>query len=365
MISSFAFLFERIEAKGHNLNILLVEPDYYSTYPPLGLLKLSRYHKNRGDKTILVRHSAFFVEEPDFVYITSLFTWGIDRVKECAAFYRDIFPDAEIFVGGIAASLLPDQLNDVYVVPGTSEILDDLLPDYSLIPEWTKSLVFASRGCINRCPFCAVPQLEPIYIARKSISDLISQDFDDIILWDNNFLASPHVEDILNELIASGKLIDFNQGLDCKLISHDIARELKQLKVELIRIAFDSRAREKHVRAAIENLVAARFRAKTILVYILYNFRDSPEEFLERMNVVLSLGASVYPMRYQPLDALKKNDFVETNWTRETLDLVPKARRVIGFGGAFPPYAALVKKFSLARTLKEALELREKREVSA
>jgi hypothetical protein len=102
-------------------------------------------------------------------------------------------------------------------------------------------------------------------------------------------------------------------------------------------------------------------RINHVCCYVLYNFRDAPEDLFERVRDLLAWGIAAYPMRYQPLngaDALEKNSFVSNNWTVEELNMVAMARRVIGFGGALPPYEGLQKKFLNARNFEEAFELR-------
>ena len=68
-------------------------------------------------------------------------------------------------------------------------------------------------------------------------------------------------------------------------------------------------------------------------------------------------GVVSYPMRYEPLSSRKKNKHTGNNWTKEDLDLVAKARRVLGYGGAFPPYSRLVEKIEKAEDFNEAFEL--------
>lgn len=92
---------------------------------------------------------------------------------------------------------------------------------------------------------------------------------------------------------------------------------------------------------------------------MLYNFQDTPADFLERLQNAMKWGIAVYPMRYQPNDALEKDRYVAPAWSHELLEMIAKARRVLGVNGAFPPYDGLVKKFSEARTLEEAMYLRE------
>src|SRR5690606_26646537 len=92
--------------------ILLVEPEYYSKFPPIGLLKVSTYHKLKGDRTELIdfknRDQREPKRAPKKIYITSLFTWTWKPVWEAVAYYKNEFPKAEIWLGGIYASLMPE-----------------------------------------------------------------------------------------------------------------------------------------------------------------------------------------------------------------------------------------------------------------
>ena len=122
------------------MRILLVEPDYRRKasgvagngkssskknddslwYPPLGLMKLARYHKNKGDyvqfisgldKSIL-HDSDFNTNIWDRVYITTLFTFHFDKVVKTIQFYKEAVggTTGRIFVGGIMASLMPQKI---------------------------------------------------------------------------------------------------------------------------------------------------------------------------------------------------------------------------------------------------------------
>src|SRR5207248_2963168 len=98
-----------------------------------------------------------------------------------------------------------------------------------------------------------------------------------------------------------------------------------------------------------------------VVCYVLYNHRDTPDDLFTRVRDLLAWGVAAYPMRYQPLTgdyALNKDSYVGPNWSEEELEMVAAARRVIGFGGAFPPYAGLVKKFEKANGFEEAFGLR-------
>ena len=342
---------------------MLVKPNYYSRYPPLGLLKLASYHRLKGDSVEYVEGNVKPRKKPDLVYVTSLFTYAWRPVHESVQFYKKLFPDTKVILGGIYASLMPEHAklsgaDEVYV--GLFEPAEDLMPAYDLVPDWDGSIIFSSRGCIRNCPFCAVPRLEGgISHVKYSIKHLIYPGHTRVILWDNNILAAPNWRYIFDELHELGLTVDFNQGLDARLINDEVAEKLSKLKIPLIRLAYDQKGVYKFLKRAVETLSAYGFRRRDILVYTLYNYvTDDPEDFYQRVLDLLRLGVVCYPMRYEPLNSLKKNQYVSPNWTKEQLEMVAKARRVLGFSGVFPPYKALIEKFEKARNFEEAFSLR-------
>src|SRR5437868_14537592 len=122
------------------MKILLVEPAYYSQYPALGLLKLSTLYKSRGHEVRFVRGLSLVTKfVPDEIKVTSLFTWAWKPVWEAVAFYRALFPKAKVSLGGVYASLTPEhakQSSAHEVVSGPIPEAEDLLPYYSIVPEW-------------------------------------------------------------------------------------------------------------------------------------------------------------------------------------------------------------------------------------
>jgi len=346
------------------MRILLVEPNYYSRYPPLGLLKLSAFHKSRKDATQLVR-GLQKVEKPDIIYVTSLFTWAWKPVHEAVRFYKTLFPDAEVWLGGLYASLLPkhaassgaDRIHE-----GIFKEAEDVMPDYDLVPQWDGSIIFSSRGCVNHCGFCAVPRLEgPLNSVKHSIKHLVWPRHKRIIFFDNNILASAGWRSVFDELEEMGLRVDFNQGIDPALITDEIANRLSKLKVHLVRLGYDVKSEGYIVKRAVERLNSAGINGRRILVYALYNYVDDPQSFFERVKEILIWGAVCYPMRYEPLDRLEKNTYVAPKWDAERLEMVQKARRVLGCRGALPPYMGLVRKFETAHNFNEAFGLRAKK----
>ena len=257
------------------MNILLVEPAYYSQYPPLGLLKLSTLYKEQGHEVRFVRGLELVTRfVPDEIKVTSLFTWAWRPVWEAVAFYRALFPKAKVSLGGIYATLMPDHAQESgahEVHRGLVREAEDLIPDYSLVPDWhgkrAASIMFSNRGCIRKCDFCAVPKLEgkPFQVRPNShISHLVHPEHKRVILWDNNVLGAPHWRELFGELREIGAEIDFNQGLDARLVTEEVAHELNTLKIPTIRFAYDFPGMRKGMLRAIGNLQAAGMPPKRL-----------------------------------------------------------------------------------------------------
>lgn len=348
-------------------HVLLVLPSYYTRYPPLGLLKLSSYHKDLGDTTELVRGiTSGISDRPNIIYVTSLFTWAWQPVWKAIQFYSRLFPDSELWLGGLYASLMPEHaalsgIDPNNILRGIFRDAEDLRPDYSLVPEWNKrvggSIIFSSRGCIRSCPYCAVPRLEgPLSAAKYSIKHLIWPGHKRVIFFDNNFLASPGWESVLKGVKELNLRVDFNQGLDARLITEKVARRISRLKIDrFIRLSYDYRQMRPHVKKAIDILESQGIDGRNILVYTLYNFTDSPQDLFDRIKDILQWGAVCYPMRYQPMNTLTKNSYIAPEWDAIRLDAIQRARRVIGSGGAFPPTEGMLKvKVEKCNTFDEA-----------
>lgn len=342
-------------------HIVLVEPNYYSPFPPIGLLKLSAYERAWGNTTELVRKSGFPQKRPDKVYVTSLFTWAWRPVWQTIRNYKAWYPNVEIWLGGLYASLLPEhaKLSGAdHIYKGIHDEAEEMLPDYSLVPDWNGSIIFASRGCNNNCVYCAVPKLEgKINSERASIKKFIWPGHTKLIFFDNNILEMRYWRDIFEEVIELDMEADFNQGLDARLLSNEAASLISKMKKKYIRLAYDRSSQKESVKRVINLLSEKEISRRRILVYTLFNFTENPNEFLLRVKEILGWGAVCYPMHYQPCNTLKRNSYVSPKWTPERLEMVERARRVIGYGGAFPPYEGLIIKFRKAKDFDEAFSL--------
>jgi hypothetical protein len=295
-------------------------------------------------------------------------------VHDAVRFFKRHYPQTKLSLGGIYASLLPDHAalsGADHVHKGLFEEAEAMMPDYDLVPGWDGSIIFASRGCIRRCGFCSVPKLEGRPSALKySVRHLVypghsktgnccdKKHHSRIIFWDNNILGNPNWRALFDELEALDMSVDFNQGLDARLVTEEVAKKIARIKMQVVRVAYDYHGIGPFVQRAITLLKEAGVSPRKIVSYTLFNYQDDPEDFFERVRDLLNWGAVCYPMRFEPLASLEKNRFVSPRWERTELEMVHRARRVVGYAGAFPPYEGLVKKFNHAKDFHEAFQLR-------
>ena len=304
---------------------LLVEPVSKTPYPPLGLLKIASMIRASDPNSKIFEGigttTPSGLSSPKSIYVTSLFTWDIGSVVKCVNYYQDQFPDAVIKVGGIAASLMPEYIEEKTGIKPHIGLLaeaEDHSPDYGLTfgRKRTSSITFTSRGCIRRCQFCTVSTLEPEFIIKRNWENDVDQSIPLITFWDNNWLASPNFANDIVKMQALGKKIDFNQGLDARLLNRKNASLLASLNIDPIRFAFDNIKDEKSIVKSIN--LAKQFFKREIVVYVLYNFNDSPEEFYYKIKLLNQLGVLSFPMCYRaPTDNIKITPF--GNWNKYLL----------------------------------------------
>ena len=506
--------------------VLLIEPNYSNKYPPIGLMKMATYFRNRGDEVVFFKGDlkrliieritihcindckslapeidwdVFYPSIYDYIrtrknalletidYSTSPYNlllegkiidaknyywsgewkkhpeWDFVGVTTLFTFYWDITintintakllvkPEGRIMVGGVLASIQPEEVEKatgikphigVLNTPGEidkddTQIIDELPLDYSILDEIDYEYPmsnayygYTSRGCIRKCPFCAVSTLEPIFIPYIPLQERINGinkrygEQKDLLLMDNNILASPNFEQIIHEIIACGfgkgdkytqpntfdkafenladglndrayrkrcfreiirlyeklkgksddaftvyramddfqirdiatvtkdnllgvypvlkpiyekhfkpqpkqRYVDFNQGVDARLFNENNVKLLASIAIRPLRIAFD----DLKSRTAYENAVRLSVEAgiKDFSNYLLYNYKDTPEELYIRLRINVDLcdelGVSIYsfPMKYHPIhsevdseiDYSHNRDYIGINWNRK------------------------------------------------
>lgn len=331
-------------------DILLLEPGYANKYPPIGLMKISYFHKYIHHDYVRFAKgelpNAFKDKKWDRVYVTTLFTFEWERTKKAIEYALSVVKDpAQVYTGGILATLMPELIADSFPTvknnPGLlnrkgtlglehEECIDTMTLDYGILDDIADQYVYPAhdayftymtRGCGMKCQFCAVQTLEPQYIPFISITESIKRIDEqfgpkkDLLLMDNNVLRSPHFDAIIDEILSLGfgrgatyinpktgkkvqRFVDFNQGLDAFLMTPHKAQRLGELALRPARIAFDHIEDVEAYKRAIT--LCAKSGVTHMSNYLLYNgedftgkghsyHADTPEDLYERMRISMDL----------------------------------------------------------------------------
>lgn len=402
----------------------------------------------------------------DRVHVATLFTFYWKQTIETVEFAKKVVKNQkEVYAGGVLASVVPYEfekateikphvglLNQSGVYDDNDIIIDELPLDYSILeeieykyPESGSYYGYMTRGCVNRCPFCAVPVIEPEFNNYLPISDKIKTikerfgEQKNLLLLDNNVLASKSFNKIAKEIMNAGfhngakfsrpnyldiaidrikenyntiayvrkstellieflnrlhgeekqffydllksnyllspytatkksvlsvynevkdlyeqkrnksvmnRYVDFNQGVDARLLTEDKIKLLSKTAIRPLRVAFDDWKLRDRYEDAIR--LAAKHGIKDLSNYILYNFKDEPIELYNRLklNVELSdeLGVRIYsfPMKYHPImdpEYFQNRDYIGDFWNRKFIrsiqSVLNSTKGKIGTGKSF------------------------------
>lgn len=203
------------------MKVSLVDVDSHN-FPNLALMKLSAWHKMQGDAVDW--YSPLF-SRPDRIYASKVFTFTPDYIDYASC-------DPEPIRGGTGYDVLAHLSAEV----------EAMRPDYSIYPQFREAYGFLSRGCIRKCPWCVVPVKEGKIRPVADIEE-VAEDRREVVLMDNNFLANDpaFVREQLEKIARLGLRVDFNQGLDARLVNSDNAALLSRVKwSKYIRFACDT-----------------------------------------------------------------------------------------------------------------------------
>lgn len=267
------------------VRIGLVDVDGHN-YPNLALMKLSAWHKAKGDKV----EWCVPLLKYDLVYQSRVFD---------DTYSRDIswIPQAgKIIRGGTGYGLtnaLPEEIEHCY-------------PDYGLYEITDTAYGFLTRGCPRNCDFCIVSEKE----GRKSHQVAELAEFwsgqRNIELLDPNLLACKNRERLLNDLADSGAYVNFSQGLDIRLTDKDITDLLNRMRVKRLHFAWDNPKDDLREHFARFSGWYKRKDPSKKIVYVLANFNRDLDEDLYRIYTLRDLGYDPYVMIYDKPNAPKE-----------------------------------------------------------
>lgn len=187
------------------------------TFPNLALMKISAYHKARGDT---VEWWSASKSDYDLVYSSKVFDFTP---------VNPYLPPNTIKGGtgyGLYDELPPD--------------IDAMFPDYGIYSKCDFAIGYLTRGCVRKCDFCIVPVNEGQLRPYGTWQEIVRADTDKLILMDNNILASEYGIKQLAELAETDYRLDINQGMDVRLLTDEICVILKRIKwLKYIRFSCD------------------------------------------------------------------------------------------------------------------------------
>jgi len=240
-------------------------------YPNVALMKLSAWHKAQGDS---VEWFNQMFGEYDKVYSSKVFTWT----------KTDPYLPKDAVIGGTGYDItatLPDEV-------------ESMMPDYSLY-NCDKSYGFLTRGCIRKCKWCFVPKKEGRIRAHQDIEDFLQHK--EVVLMDNNVLAHSHGIEQIEKMAKMGLKVDFNQGLDARLIDNQMAKLLATVTWKpSIRLACDSVEMIEPIRKAVELL---RWHNATPTRFFCYTLVQDIEDALERVRFLKGMNVDPFCQPYR------------------------------------------------------------------
>ena len=266
------------------MRVGLIDVDGHN-FPNLPLMKISAYHKSRGDS--VEWYEPLFSGHMDKVYMSKVFTFTPD--------YPYYINANEVIKGGTGYSY-PDGGEEL------PEEIEHIYPDYQLYKDAFPDTAygFLTRGCPRGCDFCVVGKKEG-RCARK-VADLSEfwNGQKNIVLLDANMFACKEWKDLSVQLIESGAWVDFSQGCDIRLMTDEKAEYIKRMKIKQVHFAWDRyEDKEKIVPQFKRFKEITQWDYRKLGVYVLCNFNTTFEQDLDRVYTLRELGYNPYVMLYE------------------------------------------------------------------
>ena len=287
------------------MRIGLIDVDSHN-YPNLALMKISAWHKTHGDD---VEWYMPFGARYDIVYASKVFSFTPD--------FDDCINADRVIRGGTGYAIKNVGGEESYNASNDEPLPQDIehiYPDYSLYPKFTKDTAygFLTRGCPRGCAFCIVGKKEGRCSMKVADLSEFWRGQKRIVLCDPNILACKDWRNLFRQLIASGAEIDFNQGLDIRLMTEEKARMISRMRIKEIHFAWDRYEDKEKVLPKLQmfaDVASQNIHKKQVhnaIVYTIVNFDTTFEQDLERIYILRDMDYWPYVMVYDKQHADKK-----------------------------------------------------------
>lgn len=236
------------------------------------------------------------------VFASKCFEQIIDEIKECGYGKEATYvPPSEY---DIAIKNLKKGYNPRAYIKKTIKLYDKIAEKLSEIESGEFYLQREKRGLL----YVETATCEEIYAFDKTVRPL----------YDKFFHKSK-----------KARYIDFNQGLDARLVTDEKMKKLSEINIRPLRIAFDHYEQRDVYISAVKK--AAKYGIMELSNYLLYNFEDEPKELYYRMKINVELceelGITIYsfPMKYHPISDpafFKNRNYLGKHWNRKFIRAV-------------------------------------------
>ena len=264
--------------------------DVDSKIPNLALMKISQWHKSKGDGVEL--YNPLWLDAYDKVYASKVFDFSDGSM---------LVPD-RMTIGGTGwnNTTLPQNI-------------EDCIPDYTIY-NYPHSIGFTMRGCRFNCKFCVVPEKEGKPKSNNTIDEIwTNRGSDFIVLLDNDFFGNPEWEERIKEIKDYGLKVNFSQGLNIRIITDKQAKELSSIqfrtlsgKSKLVHFAWDRVFDEKLIDKGIQRCLDNGLKAEQMSFYVLIGFDTTPEQDMYRVMKLRNYRCHPYVMPYNKEDHYQK-----------------------------------------------------------
>ncbi|MCB5878498.1 hypothetical protein LIR51_27200 [Blautia producta] len=267
------------------MKIGLIDVDGHN-FPNLPLMKLSTWHKQRGDHVEWYDPLTAWQRPPDRVYMSKVFTFTPDYPHPVNA--KDIVTGGTGYDYPDGGAVLPNEIEHIY-------------PDYGLYPQYTNDTAygFLTRGCPRGCGFCIVGDKEGRISRRVADLSEFWRGQKNIVLLDPNITACKDWRELFGQLIDSQAWIDFSQGLDIRLMTKGKAEKLKCMKIKRVHFAWDNYSDKGQIIPKFRDFKdITGWDHRKMSVYVLTGYNTTLEQDLDRVYTLRDLGYSPYIMIY-------------------------------------------------------------------